>query len=291
MKKNTSIFSCLFIWITIIIIYFEIEKVYAFIPKVNEPNKQELESTSLQLSRTALQLIQFGQNKEAKKLLQLAIQLNPQEYALWISLAEAQVKTNENKEALISLNKAIILEPKKEDIYLAKASIYMNINKPKKAIINIKKGLSINKNSERGYFQLGNAEIMLKNYNSALIAFQKSSKINSNFWQSINNEGLVLYELHKPEKSIKKFKIALNISQNAEPMLALAVALFSSNKNYIESINLAKKALISNPNYVSYNYQTEQLWGEKLKKSTQLLFKKKEMIKAVKEANKKMSMN
>ena len=167
----------------------------------------------------------------------------------------------------------------------------MDLNDPKKAKISIKKGLSINKNNERGYFQLGNAEIMLNNYKSALIAFKKSSKINSNFWQSINNEGLVLYELNNFKEAISKFKSALKISNDAEPMLALAIALYSSDNKSIESLNLAKNALKSNPKYVSKDYQAKQLWGKKLQKSAQLLFKNKEMKKVVKEAKEKKSMN
>ena len=51
----------------------------AFFPLINEPNQQELKLTSIQLGKTALQLIQFGQNEEAIKLLKLAIKLNSKE--------------------------------------------------------------------------------------------------------------------------------------------------------------------------------------------------------------------
>ena len=129
---------------------------------------------------------------------------------------------------------------------------------------------------------------MLNNYNSALIAFQKSSEINSDFWQSINNEGLVLYELNNVKEAISKFRSALKISNNAEPMLALAIVLYTSENKSIEALSLAKNALISNPKYVSKEYQAKQLWGKKLQKSAQLLFKNKEMKKVVKEAKEKI---
>ncbi len=259
----------------------------AFFPKINEPNQQELEFTSLQIGKTAIQLIQFGENNEAIKLLKLAIKLNPKEKDLWISLAEGQVRSNQKDEALFSLNEAIKLQPKEEDLYFTKASIHMDLYDPKKAKISIKKGLSINNNSEKGYFQLGNAEIMLNNYESALNAFKKSSKLNPKFWQSINNEGLVLYELNNSNEAILKFKSALEISNNAEPMLALAISLFTLDNNNIKSIKLAKNALKSNPLYVSKSYQAKQLWGKKLQKSAQVLFNTSEMKKVVKEAKEK----
>ncbi len=258
-----------------------------FIPTINEPNKLELKSTSIQIGQTALQLIQFGQFNEAIKLLKLAVNLNPEEEALWISLAEAQMRSNKNKEAIFSLNKAINLNPKKQNTYFMKSSAYLNLNQPKQAKITIKKGLLINDDSERGYFHLGNAEIISKNYNSALSAFQKSSKLNSNYWQSINNEGLVLYELDNKKEAISKFRLALKISKDAEPMLALAIALFTYEDNDSESIKLAKNALESNPKYISKDYQAKQLWGEKLQKAAQLLFKTSQMKKAVEVAKEK----
>tara|TARA_Y100001968_G_scaffold293385_1_gene299286 strand:+ start:326 stop:1195 length:870 start_codon:yes stop_codon:yes gene_type:complete len=259
----------------------------AFFPKINEPNREELEFTSIQIGKTAIQLIQFGQNDEAIKLFKLAIKLNPKEKDLWTGLAEAQVRSNKNYQALSSLDKAIELKPKKQSLYFEKASIYMNLDDPKKAKVCITQGLSIDRNNEIGYFQLGNAEIMLNNYKSALVAFKKSSKINSKFWQSINNEGLVLFELNNSNKAITKFKSALKISNNPEPMLALAIALYSTDNKSIESLNLAKKALKSDPKYVSQEYQAKQLWGKKLQKSGQVLFKNKEMQKVVKEAKEK----
>ena len=287
MKKRIPNIYKFIIFLSIFECFLTTKSINAFFPKINEPNQEELKSTSVQIGKTAIQLIQFGQNDEAIKLLRLAIKLNPKEVELWTSLAEAQIRSDRNYEALSSLNQAIKLRPNEQKIYLSQGSIYMSLNDPKKAKISIKKGLLINKNSERGYFQLGNAEIMLNNYKSALNAFKKSSEINSDFWQSINNEGLVLYELNNFKDAISKFRSALKISNDAEPMLALAIVLYTSDNKSIESLNLAKNALKSNPQYVSKDYQAQQLWGKKLQKSAQLLFKNKEMRKVVREAKKK----
>ena len=266
---------------------FQIKTAKAFLPTINEPSQIELKSTSIQIGQTAIQLIQLGKIESGIKFLELAVTLNPEEHALWVTLADANIRLNKNKEALIYLNKAILLKPKKETLYFTKGSVYMNMNDPKKAIQFIKKGLSLNNKNENGYFLLGNAETMLKNHKSALIAFQTASNLNSSFWQSINNEGLILYELNNLKKAMSRFKLALKISKNAEPMLALAIVLYVSDNNFIESINLAKQALIANPKYVSKIYQSKQLWGKELQKGAELLFKTEEMNKAVKEAKEK----
>ena len=54
----------------------------AFFPKINIPKEKELEAKSIEIGKTAIQLIQFGQNDEAIKLLELAVKLNPKEEAL-----------------------------------------------------------------------------------------------------------------------------------------------------------------------------------------------------------------
>ncbi len=287
MKKQILIIYQLILCLSFLESFLITKSSNSFFPKINEPNKEELKSTSIQIGKTAMQLIQFGQNDEAVKLLKLAIKLNPEEKTLWTSLAEAQIRSNKNDQALSSLSQAIKLKPNEQSLYFRQGSVYMNLNKPKEAKASISKGLSIDNKNEKGYFYLGNAEIMLNNYKSALIAFQKSSKINTKFWQSINNEGLVLYELNKSKEAIIKFKSALEISNNAEPMLALAIALYFSDNKSIESFNLATNALKNNPQYISKNYQAKQLWGKKLQNSAQLFFKIKEMKKVVKEAKEK----
>ena len=113
----------------------------ALIPIINEPNQDELKSTSIQLGKTAIKLIQFGQNNEAIKLLKLAVKLNPEEEDLWMTLGEAQFISKNIDDALISLDKALRLNPKKAKIYFTKASIYMNTKSIDKAILMFKKGL------------------------------------------------------------------------------------------------------------------------------------------------------
>ena len=87
------------------------------------------------------------------------------------------------------------------------------------------------------------------------------------------------YELNNFKEAISKFRSALKISNDAEPMLALAIVLYSSDNKSIESLNLAKNALNFNPQYASKDYQKKQLWGKQLQKSAQLLFKNKELKK------------
>ena len=163
----------------------------------------------------------------------------------------------------------------------------MNSKNLENAILMLNQGLLLDNKNETGYFQLGNAYIMLKDYKKALHTYNKVTKLNPNFWQVINNQGLILYEINKKEEAHSKFKLAAKLSNNAEPRLALAISSYSMKGISIETLNIAKNALIDNPKYADIEYQSEQLWGRKLQHSAKLFFKTKEMKKVVREAKEK----
>ena len=52
-------------------------------------------------------------------------------------------------------------------------------------------------------------------------------------------------------------------------------------KDITLALQLAKKALNKNPNYVNYDYRKEQLWGEKLQTSTETLLQNDQLQREV----------
>jgi len=109
--------------------------------------------------------------------------------------------------------------------------------------------------------------------------FDKSIKIKPDFWQAINNQGLAYFEKNNINLSIKLFEKAISIDDNAEPLLGLASCL--RTKDIILALQIAKRALNKNPNYVNYDYRKQQLWGEKLQISTEILLQNKQLKKDV----------
>ena len=55
------------------------------------------------------------------------------------------------------------------------------------------------------------------------------------------------------------------------------------------AVQLAKKALTKNPNYVNYDYRKEQLWGENLQTSTEILLQSDQLQKDVNLAKSKIN--
>jgi len=272
MKKFLKKFICVSF---IIIYFFQIEQVQSLVPYYYLPTKKNLKREGLSIGKTAYQLLYFGQYEESLNLAKLATQINKEDEKLWLILSEAQVANKLYENALISLNKAQKINPKNSESYILQSNIYIKISKLAKAKNALETGLRIESNNYKTVFQLGNILLMEKNYLEAIKLFDRSVNIKPDFWQAINNQGLAYFEKNNINLSIKLFKKAISIEENAEPLLGLAACLRMKDINL--ALQLAKKALNKNPNYVNYEYRKEQLWGEKLQTSTEILLKNDEL--------------
>ena len=253
----------------------KIDQIQSLVPYYYLPTQKNLNRESLSIGRNAYQLLYFGQYEQSLNLAKLAVEINKNDEKLWLILAEAQVANKMYKNALFSLNKAQKINPKNSETYFSKSNIYLKISKLKNAKTALENALRIESNNHKAIFLLGNILLMEKNYSEAIKLFDKSVKIKPNFWQAINNQGLAYFEKNNINQSIKLFKKAISIEDNAEPLLGLASCL--RIKDIKLAHQLVKKALNKNPNYVDYDYRKEQLWGEKLQTSTELLLQNKEL--------------
>ena len=249
--------------------FFKINQVQSLVPYYYLPTIKNLQKESLSLGNNAYQLLYFGQYEESLNLAKLAVKINKTNAKLWLILSEAEVANKLYKNALNSLNKAQKINPNISEIYFAKSNVYSKISQLKNAKKALKTGLSFEPKNHIAIFQLGNILLMEKNYKEAIELFNKSVTIKPDFWQAINNQGLAYFEKNKINLSIKLFQKAISINANAEPLLGLASCLRVKDSN--KAIELAKKALAQNPNYVNYEYRKEQLWGNKLQTSTEIL--------------------
>ncbi len=267
--------------------FFQIEKVRAIIPYYYFPTINNLQKQSLYIGKNAYQLLFFGQYEDSLNLAKLAVKINSKDEKLWLILAEAQIANKKYKNALNSLNKAEKINSNNSEIYFAKSNVYLKISQQSKAKIALKKGIKIEPNNHKAIFQLGNILLMEKNYLGAIKLFDKSIKIKPDFWQAINNQGLAYFERNSVNLAIKLFESAISIEENAEPLLGLASCLNIQDKKL--AIQLAKKALDKDPKYVNYDYRKEQLWGEKLQASTEILLQNEQLKKDVILAKSKIS--
>ena len=261
----------------------KINEVKALIPYYSFPSEKFLKKNSSKLGKNAYQLLYFGQLKEALSLAELAVNLDPENEKLWVLLAEIQINNKLYDDALISIKRGKIINPSMSELYFAESSIFLNKKKIKQAKQSLKKGVALQPNNTNALFQLGNIFFLEKSYKSALNEYDKIIKIDNNFWQALNNKGLIYFEKNERILAISNFKKALKIENNAEPMLALAVCLQNTNRK--EALLLTKKALRKNPNYVSFEFRKEQLWGNRIQEATNKLFEFDELKQDIEIAN------
>ncbi len=261
------------------ILYFNTNKVLGIVPFYKLPTKEFFKKNGSALGRNAYQLIYFGQFKEGLRLAKLAISINPKDENLWVVLAEAQISNKLYDEGLESIKEGKNINPKMGELYFAESSIYLQQKKNKAAKNSLSKGLQFLPENTTAIFQLGNIFLLEKNYEKALENYNEAIKIKSDFWQAINNKGLIYFEINQNLLALENFNKAIKINRNAETLLALAAAI--QIKNPQKSILLAKEALQKNPNYVSFKYRKEQLWGENLQQATKILFTKEELQKDI----------
>ena len=282
MFKKLLIFKIIFLQLIGLSI-FQVKKTNAFIPNYYLPSKKFLKLKGSEIGKNAYQLLYFGQLKEGLALAKLAISLNPEDVNLWALLAEAQINNKLFDDALLSIEKGKLINPLISELYFAEGSIYISQNKKQRAKKSLEQGLQIAPKNTNALFQYGNIFLMEKNYKKALSKYNKIIEIKANFWQAINNKGLIYFEKDDISLAITNFKKAIEIERNPESILALGVSLKDTNMK--KSILLVKEALQKNPNYVSFEYRKEQLWGEKLQKETEKLLKIEELKKDVSIAN------
>ncbi len=266
-----NIFKNIIFFLLISFYFIKVNPVKSLVPYYYLPTIKNLEKESLSIGKSAFQLLYFGQYEQSLNLAKLAVEINKKDEELWLILAEAQIANKLYKQALNSLNEAQNIDSNISKIYFAKSNVYLKISQLKNAKTALENGLRIEPDNHRAIFQLGNIFLMEKNYSGAIKLFDKSLKIKPDFWQAINNKGLAYFENNNINLSIKLFEKAISIEDNAESILGLASCLRKKNIQF--ALELAKKALTKNPNYVNYDYRNEQLWGEKLQTSTEILLK------------------
>lgn len=258
----------------------------ALVPYVYVPSSPELEAAGLGIAQAASRLLRLGQAEDAARLAALTVQLLPEDPRGWVLLAEAQLRSKQIKEAGQALARAKQLDPRNPGIWFAEGSLALRDGQPAQAVTLLEQGLRLDGKNPGAHFDLGNAHLLLNNPGTALKAFERASALRRDFWEAINNQGLVLYEMGRSDEAIRRWRRALEINgRAAEPMLALAAALQPDPGRRQEAIELAGQALALEPNYVLEAYQKEQLWGPRLQESTRTLLALPALKAAVDRAN------
>lgn len=251
----------------------------AMVPFVYVPPAKDLEAAGYGIAQAASRLLRMGQVEEAARLAELTVRLLPGDPRGWVLLAEAQLRSDHTDKALWALSKAKKLDPQNPGIWFAEGSLALRNGKPEEAIGLLNRGLQLDGRNAGAYFDLGNAQLLLGQGDKALGSFERAAKLRRDFWEAINNQGLVLWEADRRPAALERWRKVMRIKPDVpETSLALAAGLFATDPGQrSEALRLAELALNEQPNYVMDAYQKDQLWGEKLRAATRRLLNQPEL--------------
>lgn len=243
----------------------------AILPYMPELDSEKLELQGLQLFQDAVQLIRFQQYDLALPRAELATQLAPENYDVWFILGSLYIQQEKVDKGIAVLKKAEKLEPEQPGVLFRLGRAYFQKGDYEAARDKLEEGLEIESNSPDAFdalFDLGNAYLKLAKFDDAIDAYEEAFAQEATFWPALNNVGLVVYEQGDREEAIAKWESVIEVDgKQAEPQLALAVALFTEGE-VNKAIALGKAALELDSRYADIQFLKENLWGEQLIEDT-----------------------
>tara|TARA_B100001057_G_C22316901_1_gene744205 strand:+ start:42 stop:494 length:453 start_codon:yes stop_codon:yes gene_type:complete len=113
---------------------------------------------------------------QAIKNFNKAIELDPQDYNIWLFRGKCKYFLKQYQEAIKDLNKAIELNPDKEISWYSRGSCKFFLKQYEEAIKDFKKAYQINES----ILYLGKAKLALKDYKNALVDFKNYLALENN---------------------------------------------------------------------------------------------------------------
>lgn len=213
----------------------------------------------------ALQLLgllkqQQGQHNIAIELLNRAITINPNFYAVYVNLAAAYSDLNDYEEALKNHDIALTLQPNNLFVLSNKANVLFELQRYEEAINTCDAVLSIAKDDVLALTTRGNALMKLQYPQQALANYEQAlfyANINAStpiaeHINLLNNKGLALLELHHHEEALVIFNEMLILSPNhPTAFLSRGNCLFHLQR-FQEAIDSFEKSIVIHPSSAAH---------------------------------------
>jgi tetratricopeptide (TPR) repeat protein len=175
------------------------------------------------ISETALSLNVANAYENAKRAYVSALDYNPYNPSIYLSLARLEVTQNKLPEALKYVGAALQLKQNYIDAIFLLSQIQVNQGQIKDAIISVQYATNITPDNPLLYFQLGLLHYNDKNYKSAADSFTSALKLDNKYANAQYFLGLSYARLNNVADAIKQFEsLVLNNPENEEVALILS---------------------------------------------------------------------
>lgn len=161
------------------------EKIYLEVLKTDEKHHDSIHY----LGVIAYQHKRF---EDAIDLIDLSIQLSPNNAAAYTNRGNILKDVNRLTEAADSYKKALEINPHSAEAYANLGIIYKEMSQIEMALVSYEKALDINPNFSQAYFNKGNALKEIKFIDEALLNYEKAITLNPNYEDAIFNKAISL---------------------------------------------------------------------------------------------------
>ncbi|WP_199324884.1 tetratricopeptide repeat protein [Phormidium sp. FACHB-1136] len=236
------------------------------------------------LASEAQQLAEYRQFNQALTLAQLAVQLAPNDAQVLALLGGLYLQSGDTERALALLTQANTISPEEPRILFALGSAHIQKKDYLQASRYLERGLRREPNNANALFDLGNAYLLLQQYGEAIARYTASVQAQDDFWPSVNNIGLVLYEQGDATAAVAKWEEALALAggEEPEPKLAIAVVRYAEgncravanagSSQCQQALAMGMTALEQDSRYADEEFLRQNLWGNRLMETTQQFF-------------------
>ncbi len=183
-----------------------------------------------------------------------AVQLKPQAYQAYVTLARALQGQGRSDEALASLNRAVQLAPALPELYVSRAELYLKRQQPAQARRDFEQALSLEPRQSRSdqvvltLRELGQLLHQEKQYQAALARFDQALKLNPDFVDLQRLRARTLLALQRNDEAGQALDRYLAASPDAPAEVWKERGLIHSGAGqYLEAVECFTAALRQNP--------------------------------------------
>lgn len=157
-------------------------------------------------------LVESGRAKEALKPLHKALELDPDDYQIYLNIGNAFGLLDKHERAVRSYRKAVELNPEYTEAYNNLGNSLVALGRFNEAFEQYKKALSRSKTPERVYVNIGCAFAKLKEYTKAIENFDYAIRISPEYAEAYYNLGLAYRDTGDRKNALLSLSKALELN-------------------------------------------------------------------------------
>ncbi len=188
--------------------------------------------------------------QEAEDLIKKALKSDKKNAALRVAVAKAYLANNKQDKAVSYLSDAHDLDKKNTAAYLLEGDIFLAKLNGGDAANKYEMAIYFDKDCKAAYVKLASLHFAAKNYDMAGSALDKLKAIDPNYAPALKVQGEIAFAQNQFEDAATAYAEYIKSPEATPADYTRYASILYFKKDYPTSIDIAKKALLSDPNNI-----------------------------------------